>query len=58
MRALGGEIITISASSDTYINAMDISGEYGGGQNPLALKSDFIMSLCCLLYTSDAADEL
>lgn len=46
VRALGGEIITISASSDTYINAMDISSEYGGGQNPLALKSDFIMSLC------------
>lgn len=46
VQALGGEIITISASSDTYINAMDISSEYGGGQNPLALKSDFIMSLC------------
>ena len=46
VRALGGEVITISASSGSYINALDISGEYGGGQNPLALKSDFIMSLC------------
>lgn len=48
VRALGGEVITISASSDqcSYINALDLSSEYGDGKNPLVLKSEFIMSLC------------
>ena len=48
VRALGGEVITISASSDqcSYINALDLSAEYGDGKNPLVLKSEFIMSLC------------
>lgn len=48
VRALGGEVITISASSteNSYINALDLSSEYGGGKNPLVLKSEFIMSLC------------
>ena len=48
VRALGGEVVTISASSDqcSYINALDLSAEYGDGKNPLVLKSEFIMSLC------------
>ena len=46
IRALGGEVISISGSSDSYINAMDLSQEYGDGKNPLVLKSEFIMSLC------------
>lgn len=48
VRALDGEVITISASSDqcSYINALDLSAEYGDGKNPLVLKSEFIMSLC------------
>jgi len=46
VRALGGEVITISASSASHINALDLSAEYGEGTNPLGLKSDFIMSLC------------
>ena len=48
VRAMGGEIITISASSaeNSYINALDLSSEYGDGKNPLVLKSEFIMSLC------------
>ena len=48
VRALGGEVITISACSDqcSYINALDLSAEYGDGKNPLVLKSEFIMSLC------------
>lgn len=48
VRALGGEVITISASSaeNSYINALDLSSEYGDGKNPLVLKSEFIMSLC------------
>ena len=46
VRALGGEVITISASNGSYVNALDISKEYGDGRNPLVLKSEFIMSLC------------
>lgn len=47
IQALGGEVITISASSgNSHINALDISAEYGDGKDPLALKSEFIMSLC------------
>lgn len=46
IRALGGEVITISASNGSYVNALDISKEYGDRRNPLVLKSEFIMSLC------------
>ena len=46
VRALGGEIINISATSPTPITAMDMNREYGDGANPVILKSEFIMSLC------------
>ena len=37
IQALGGEVITISASSgNSHINALDISAEYGDGKDPLA----------------------
>lgn len=57
VRALGGEVITISASSDSHINALDISAEYGENKNnPLGLKSDFIMSLCEQIMGADRID--
>ena len=46
VKALGGEVIQISATSDTHINAMDLNSEYGDGANPVILKSEFILSLC------------
>lgn len=46
IRKLGGEVIKISASSHNYINAMEMDREYGDGDNPVALKSEFVMSLC------------
>ena len=46
VKALGGEIINISATSKSHINAMDMNKEYGDGVNPVILKSEFIMSLC------------
>lgn len=48
VKALGGEVITISATNanGSHINAMDISAEYGDGKNPLVMKSEFILSLC------------
>ena len=45
-RSLGGEIINISATSKSHINAMDMNKEYDDGANPVILKSEFIMSLC------------
>ena len=44
--AMGGEIIDISATSKNHINAMDISRDYGDGDDPVILKSEFLMSLC------------
>ncbi len=46
VKALSGEIINISATSQSHINAMDMNKEYGDGANPVILKSEFIMSLC------------
>lgn len=48
VKALGGEVITISAANanGSHINAMDITAEYGDGKNPLVMKSEFILSLC------------
>ena len=46
VKALGGEVIHISATSDNHINAMDMNSEYGDGANPVILKSEFILSLC------------
>lgn len=46
IRALGGEIVHLSASSANHINAMDMVRDYGDGENPMFLKSEFIMSLC------------
>ena len=46
VKALGGEVIHISATSENHINAMDLNSEYGDGANPVILKSEFILSLC------------
>ena len=46
VKALGGSIIDISATSKNHINAMDINKDYGDGEDPVILKSEFILSLC------------
>ena len=46
VKALGGEVIQISATSKNHLNAMDLNSEYGDGANPVILKSEFILSLC------------
>ncbi len=45
VRALGGEVIEISATSPNHINAMDMTKEYGE-INPIIEKSQFLQSLC------------
>ena len=46
VRAMQGEVIHISATSENHINAMDMNSDYGDGANPVILKSEFILSLC------------
>ncbi len=55
VRALGGEVITISASDPNgcHINALDLSEGYGDGREPLVMKSEFIMSLYEQLMGAD-----
>ena len=45
----GGQIIRISPSSSQYVNPMDINLNYSEEDNPVALKADFILSLCELV---------
>lgn len=45
-RGMGGQVIDISAASPNHINAMDMAEGYGDGENPIVLKSEFILSLC------------
>jgi len=44
-----GQVIKISPSSTQYINPMDINSNYSEEDNPIALKADFILSLCELI---------
>ena len=46
VKAMDGEVIQISATSNNHLNAMDLNSEYGDGANPVILKSEFILSLC------------
>ena len=46
---LGGQVIKISPTSNDYINPMDLNLNYSDDENPLSLKSDFILSLCELI---------
>lgn len=45
IEALGGEVITVSASSPHHINALDMVEGYSDGGNPVADKSEFVLSL-------------
>ena len=46
---LCGQVIKISPTSHHHINPMDINLNYSDEDNPLSLKSDFILSLCELI---------
>ena len=45
VRALGGSVIEISATSPNHINAMDMNKDYGE-VDPVIEKSQFLQSLC------------
>ena len=46
---LKGQVIKLSPTSPHYVNPMDINLNYSEDDSPLALKSDFILSLCELV---------
>lgn len=46
---LKGQVIRISPTSTDYINPLDINVNYSDGDDPIRLKSDFILSLCELV---------
>ena len=46
---LGGQVIKLSPVSTQYLNPMDVNPDYADDEDPLTLKSDFILSLCELI---------
>ena len=49
VEAFHGQVVKISPTSKNYINPMDINLNYSDEDNPLSLKSDFILSFCELI---------
>ena len=46
---LGGQVVKLSPTSTQYVNPMDINADYADEEDPLTLKSEFILSLCELI---------
>ena len=46
---LGGQVVKLSPTSTHYLNPLDINPDYSDEEDPLTLKSDFILSLCELI---------
>ncbi len=49
VQRFNGQVIKISPNSTQFINPMDINMNYSDDDNPIALKADFILSLCELI---------
>ena len=57
VKGCGGEVIHISSSSATHINAMDLNANYGDEDiTPLNAKIEFILSLCEQMLGTQAMD--
>lgn len=46
---LHGQVIRLSSTSKDFVNPLDINANYSEDENPLALKSDFVLSFCELI---------
>ena len=57
VQRLGGQVVDISPTSNQYINPMDLNLNYSEDDNPLTLKSDFILSLMELIVGGKAGLE-
>ncbi|MCD7947881.1 MAG: DUF87 domain-containing protein [Oscillospiraceae bacterium] len=49
VQRLGGQVIDISPDSPHHINPMDLQMGVEGGESPISLKADFLLSLCELI---------
>ncbi len=49
-KLLGGQVVRIAAGGGAHINPMDLDMDYGGGDDPITLKSDFIISFCTTAF--------
>ena len=49
VRRLHGQIIRISPVGSDYINPLDINMNYADEEDPVTLKSDFVLSMCELI---------
>jgi type IV secretory pathway VirB4 component len=57
VEALTGQVIKVSQGSRDFMNPMDINLNYSEEEDPLMLKSDFILSLCELVVGGRAGLE-
>lgn len=48
-QSFGGEVIHISSSSKNHINPMDVTMDYADDEEPLQLKSEFVLTIFELL---------
>ena len=49
VKRLHGQVIRLSPTSKDFVNPLDINLNYSEDDNPLALKSDFVLSFCELV---------
>ena len=49
IHALKGQVVKLSPTSRDYLNPLDININYSDEENPLALKSDLVLSFCELI---------
>ena len=49
VQRLHGQVVRLSPTSKSYVNPLDINLNYSEDENPLALKSDFVLSFCELV---------
>ena len=49
VKRLHGQVVKLSPTSKNYVNPLDINLNYSEDENPLALKSDFVLSFCELV---------
>ncbi len=52
-QAMNGEIIELSASSKTFINPFDMDIEYSGEDDPIAMKSEYILGMIEIMLGKD-----
>ena len=46
---LKGQVVRLSPTSKDYLNPLDINLNYSDEENPISLKSDFVLSFCELI---------